>query len=303
MCCNGEDLEVTQELLGSLATTSNVNSDDTAGTVWQVLLSQLVVFITWKTRIAYVRNLRVIYKRLGNCLAILAMLSHTNMQGLKAKVEIESALWRLNRTKVTHKLNGCLSNKSAAVTKGICIHKVVIGRVRLCQAWELICVSSPVKVATVNNSAANSRAMTVHVLGSGMGHNICSPLKRTAVHRRGKRIVNNQWHAMVMSSLCPTLNIKDNQRRVCNSLTKDALGIWPKCCVNLLVSCIWRDKRALHTHLFKGDSKQVKGSAINGGKRNKVISGLSNVKDGKEVCCLTRRSQHCSGTALKSTNL
>ena len=164
-------------------------------------------------------------------------------------------------------------------------------------------MSSPVKIATINNSAANSRAMTVHVLGSGMGHNICSPLKRTAVHRCGKRIVNNQWHIVVMSDLCPTLNIKNNQCRVCNSLTKDALGIWPKCCVNLLVSCIWRDKRALHTHLFKGDSKQVKGSAINGGKRNKVISGLSNIEDGKEACCLTRRSQHCSSAALKSTNL
>ena len=108
---------------------------------------------------------------------------------------------------------------------------------------------------------------------------------------------------MIMSSLCPTLNIKNNQRRICNGLTKDALGIWPKCCINLLVSCIWRDKRALHTHLLEGDSKQIKGSAINGGKRNKVISGLSNVEDGKEVCCLTRRRQHCSSTALKSTNL
>ena len=164
-------------------------------------------------------------------------------------------------------------------------------------------MSSPIKVATVNNGAANSRAVTVHILGCGMGHNICSPLKRTAVHRCGKRIVNNQWHTVVMSGLCPTLNIKNNQCRVCNSLTKDALCIWSECIVNFLVSCIWRDKRALHTHLFKGDSKQVKGSAINGGKRNKVISGLSNVKDGKEACCLTRRSQHCSSTALKSANL
>ena len=108
---------------------------------------------------------------------------------------------------------------------------------------------------------------------------------------------------MIMSGLCPTLNIKNNQCRICNGLTKDALCIWSECCVNLLVSCIWRDKRALNTHLLKSDSKQVKGAAIDGRQGDKMISSLSDIKDGKEVCGLTRRRQHCSRTALKSTNL
>ncbi len=74
MRCNGEDLEVTQELLGSPRPPATSTVITLQEPVWQILLSQLVVLIAWKAREAYVCNLRVVYKRLGNCLAILAML-------------------------------------------------------------------------------------------------------------------------------------------------------------------------------------------------------------------------------------
>ncbi len=91
---------------------------------------------------------------------------------------------------------------------------------------------------------------------------------------------------------------KDNQRRFA-TVSPKTHGIWSNAAL-ISRRCIC-EKRAPTPIFLRVIANKLKGPAINGGKRNKVIPSL--VEDGKEACCLTRRSQHCSSTALKSANL
>ena len=157
----------------------------------------------------------------------------------------------------------------------------------------------PIKRSAINNGTANSHSMTVHILCGGVNDNIGSPLNRTTIHWRRKRIINNQGDTMRMCSLCPTLNIKHHKRRIGNGLTKDALSRGSECRSNFFIGGIGRDKRALHTHLRKRCREQVKRTSINSGNSHDMASCLSDIKDREERCCHTGCRKHCGASAFK----
>ena len=105
-----------------------------------------------------------------------------------------------------------------------------------------------------------------------------------------------------MSGLCKLFNIEYRQSRVCDGLSEDSAGVLLKCRVQFLFTAIRGNEGGGDAHFCQSDGDQVKRSAINRGRSNDVASTLTDVKKGKEVCCLSGGCQHSRSTALESSD-
>ena len=82
--------------------------------------------------------------------------------------------------------------------------------IRLGKACKLITLCIPVKVSAVDDGSSHTYCMAVHILCCGMGNDIGTPLKRAAVDRCRKCIVNNQWNSVSVSRFCKLFKIKND---------------------------------------------------------------------------------------------
>ena len=87
----------------------------------------------------------------------------------------------------------------------------MIGFIRRRKSREFVFVRHPVKISAVNDTAAHSHCMSVHILCRGMCYDIRAPGKRAAVDRSCERIVNDQRNAMLMREPREFFDIKYNQ--------------------------------------------------------------------------------------------
>ena len=144
--------------------------------------------------------------------------------------------------------------------------------IRSGQSGELLRIRFPVKIAAVHDAAAHAGCMAVHVLCGRMGHDIGAPLKRTAVDRSCKRIVNNQRHAV--SVCCPRklFNIQNHQGRIGDSLTKYRLRIRLKCLLQLFLCRIRIHQSRINSQFLKCHGKEIGRSAIDCRRTDHVIS-------------------------------
>ena len=54
----------------------------------------------------------------------------------------------------------------------------------------------PIEIAAVHDTTAYARGMAVHIFGRGVRDDVRSPFERTAIDRRGERIIDDQGYAM-----------------------------------------------------------------------------------------------------------
>ena len=113
----------------------------------------------------------------------------------------------------------------------------------------------PVKLAVVDDHAAQVGSMSIHVLGGGVRNDVGAPLKGTAHHGRREGVVDHQRHAVVMCGLGKALNIEHGKGGVGNRLAKDKLGIGLKGCLELLIGAVGGNERAGQAHALHGMSK------------------------------------------------
>ena len=50
----------------------------------------------------------------------------------------------------------------------------------------------PIEIAAVHDTTAYARGMAVHIFGRGVRDDVRSPFERTAIDRRGERIIDDQ---------------------------------------------------------------------------------------------------------------
>ena len=164
-------------------------------------------------------------------------------------------------------------------------------------------MSHPVKLAVVNDYAAQVGSMSIHVLGRGVRDDVGAPLKGTAHHGRREGVVDHQRHAVVMCSLGKALNIEHGKGGVCDRLAKDELGIGLKGCLELLIGAVGGDERAGNAHAAHGVGEQVIGTAVNGRASDHMIAGTGHVKDREEVRSHARAREHRGGASLHLADL
>ena len=242
-------------------------------------------------------------QELGNGQAVLAMTRHAHMQALERAVQEERRLRVLHGAKVAHELRGCLGNEGTLATELLGIRHAVVTLIGRGETRELIRMGHPVKLAVVDDHAAQVGSVSIHVLGGRVRNDVGAPLKGTAHHGRREGVVDHQRHAMVMRGLGKALNIEHGKGGVGDSLAKDELGVGAEGSLELLIGAVRGHKRASQTHTTHGMGEQVVGTAVDGRTGDHVIAGAGHVKDRKEVRSHARTREHRSGTTLHLADL
>ena len=231
------------------------------------------------------------------------MARHTHMQRFQAKIQDERTLRRLHSTEITHQLRRCLGNKRAFLAKLFGVGNTVIRFIRCAQTGELVGMRQPVELATVDNSTAQASSMTIHILRSRMRYDVCTPFQRAAVNRCREGVIHDQRHTMTMRSVGKFFNIQHRQCGVSDNFAKHSLGVILKSSIQLFVRSIWRNKGRCYAHLRQRYVNQIIAAAVNRRRSNNMAARLADVEQGKEVRCLSGRSEHCRSTALQLRNL
>ena len=225
------------------------------------------------------------------------------MQALEAQIQVECALRRLHRAKVSHQLRGAFRDERARVSELLGIRYAVVALVRRAEAGEFVCMRHPVELPAVDDRAAERRRMAVHVLGRRMRHNVRAPLDRAAVDRRCKRVVNDKRHAVSVRSLREALDVQNRERRVRDRLAEDGLRVRAERRFEFLFRAVRRDKRRFHAHFRHRDGNEVECAAVDAGRGDNVVAVRGDVEQRKKVCRLPGSRQHCRRSALERADL
>ena len=171
------------------------------------------------------------------------------------------------------------------------------------QSWVFICISIPIKVATIHNYSAHLCCMAIHIFRGGMCYDVCSPLKWSAIDRCGKRIVYNQGNAFAMCDTRKLLYVKHVASRIGDGFAKQCLCIIFECCLNFLFRCFGRNERTVNTQFLHRHTEEIKRSTIYLARRNDMVACLTYIKYGIEISGLARRSEHGSHSTFQCGNL
>ncbi|MPM86765.1 hypothetical protein SDC9_133857 [bioreactor metagenome] len=233
---------------------------------------------------------------------IFTMLFHAKRQRLKTKIEVEGVLRGLDRAKVPHKLRRRLRDV-CLFAKAFGIYDAVIRFVRRGEAGEAGGIVQPVEVAAVYNATADADRVAVHVFRGRVGDDIRAPLKRTAVDRGCKRVVDDERHAVRMREARKLLDIQDGNAGVCDGFAKKRLGVGAKILRELLFRQRLIDKRAFDAHFFQRYAEEIEGAAVDRGGGDEVVARFADVEDREKVRSLAGRGQHRSHAALQGADL
>ena len=141
--------------------------------------------------------------------------------------------------------------------------------------------------------------MTVHILGGGMGDDVASPLKGTAVDGCGKGVVDNQWHTVAMGYAGKLLDVEHLATGIGDGFAEHRLGIGAECLLYLFLGGILIDKRALDAELLQCNAKEIERTSIYLVGSDDMVASLTDVEHGKEIGCLTRRGKHSPHSTLE----
>ena len=174
--------------------------------------------------------------------------------------------------------------------------------IRFSQSMIFMSIGIPVKVATVNDSSANLHSMSVHIFGCGMGDDISSPFKRTAVYRCSEGVVYNKRNFMFVSNLCEFFNIQNYQSRVCDGFGEEYLCIRTECSSDFFRACICVNEGAVNPQFLEGNSQEIKGSSVNCGCCYNMVTSFADIEYRIKVGCLSGRGKDSGNTTLQICN-
>ena len=297
------DFEVFHELFRSSSASFDTEGDDAAGTTRHVLHGALVVLVTGKSGISDPRDLFVVLEELGNLESVFTVPGHTDCERFEAEVEEEGVHRSLDRSEVSHELRCALGDKSASHSEFLGIGDPVIGIVGSGKSRELVGMCHPVEFAAVNDRSAYRCVVSVHIFGSGMSDDICTPLERAAVDGRCKSIVHDERNSMGVRSFGKSLNVKDNKRGIGDRLAKNSFGIRLESILKFFIGAVGIDESEINSHLAHSHVEEVESAAVDSGSADDVISACRDVENTEEVGCLAGRSEHSRSTALQSRDL
>ena len=148
---------------------------------------------------------------------------------------------RLDRTQVTHQLCGGLGHVGH-LAESFCVSQAMIGLIGCGEPGEFVGISIPIEITAIYNNASYGSGMPIHVFGGGVGNDVSSPFKWTAVDWSGKRVVYNQRYTMFMSHAGKFLNVEHIDAWVRNGFSKQRFGVRLESFVQFFFGSIGVDK-------------------------------------------------------------
>ena len=297
---NANHLEAIHELDGLFTTALDAEREHAAReTALELLLGEFVVLVAFEAGVVDPSHLRVVLEELGAGESVFAVTRHAEVQGFEAEVQEECILRRLDGTEVAHELGSSLRDEGA-LAECLRVSKAVVARIRFGEALETVVVCFPVEVAAIDDAAAHSRSMAVHVLGGRMRHDVYAEFNRAAENRSRERVVDNHRNAVLVSEIGKALEVQNLAGRVCNSFTEEALGVRAEGLLDFFVAGILVHERAFDAELLHRNGEEIARTAVDGARADEVVAGFADVEHRVEVSCLTGTCEHRSHTAFES---
>ena len=175
----------------------------------------------------------------------------------------------------------------------------MVALVWFCQSRELVGVRVPVEISTIDHCSAHLRRVAVHILRGAVRHDICAPLKRTAVNRRGERVVHDKRQSISVRQPCQPFYVEDVSAGIADGFAEDTLRIRTYGLLNLLVRRVGIYESTLDAQLLERHGKQIESAAVNRVRADKMIAGLTNIKNCVERCCLPAAGKHAAHAAFQ----
>ena len=119
-----------------------------------------------------------------------------------------------------------------------------------------------VEVAAVYYNSAQSRGVSVEVLGRGVYNNVCAKLLGAAERGSGKRVVNGKQNAVFFTNLCNFIKVDYGYGGVCNRFDKHHFGFAVDEFFYFLRRRIGVEEPALYAELGQGGAEQVICAAV-----------------------------------------
>ena len=244
----------------------------------------------------------MVFQEAGNGQAVFAVALHAYVQAFQTQIEKECVLGGRSRAEIPHQLGSCLHNKGH-LTEALGVYDTVIAVIGLAQTGELVRVCEPVKISGIHDASANLRAVTVHILGGGVGNDIRTEQKRLAVDGRSKGVINDERHVVRVGRVRELFNIQNGQCGIGNGLAEHRLGVGTECGLQFVLRAVGGHEGEVDAHLLHRHRKQIVCTAVDGRGGNYVITRCGNIENAEEVGRLTGGGQHSGGTAFQFADL
>ena len=113
----------------------------------------------------------------------------------------------------------------------------------------------PVEIAAIHDTTTHARGMAIHIFSRGVRNDIRSPFERTAIDRRGERIIDDQGYAMIMGDAGKLLHIQYHNARIGDHLAEHRLRIRAESLGDLFLTRILIYERAFDSQLLQGNGQ------------------------------------------------
>ena len=212
------------------------------------------------------------------------------MKGLQSEVQVEGVLRALDAAEVPHQVRTDLGDIGGA-SEGFGIDESVITFIGFAQAGELVGIVVPREIAAVHDGAAHGRAMTVHILGGGVRHNVGAPFDGTAVDRGREGVVHNEGNAVLVGDTGKFLNIQHIHGGVGQGLSEKEFRVGLERGGNLFLGSILVHESDVDAHFPQGPVDEIEGAAVQAHRAHHMVARLADVEDGEEVGVLAAGKQ------------
>ena len=292
-----EQVQVVDEDTRRVLAALDVEGEDGAGAVREVLLVQLVVAAPLDGRVRDGLDLRHGLQVLDNLQRVLHVALDAQRQGLGALQQQERGERGQGGTGVAQQ-DGADAGHEGGSTKGLVEVQTVVGGIRLGQGRELARHLSPVEVAAFHDDTTQRGAVAADELGRGLDHDVGAVLQRAEQVRGGEGVVDDHRQMMLVGDCGDGLEVGQVGVWIAEGLEVDELGV--------LLDGVLEVLRNLRIDESGGDAvarqrvlEQVEGAAVDVLGGDDVVTGLGDVAHGVLDGRGARGDRDAGGAAFK----
>src|SRR5215472_4739558 len=247
--------------LACLQATFDTEAEDGAEAMSMILYCQLVLGMVLQTGVAHPVDRGMAIQELGDALRILAMSLHAQRQRLQPLQEKPAIERGYSGTQVAHELHACLDDVSQWA-EGLDKAQAVVRRIGLDQPGET--TIRPVELAAIHDYASDGSAVATDEFSSRVDDDIASVLEGLYQVRCGQRIIQDQWHPVLMRDIGHGANIERIQAWIAHGFCEYSPGVFAKSGVEVLWIAAIHETH-IDSQLRQGIVEEVIGSAIQAG--------------------------------------
>ena len=221
-----KDLEGIDELPGFVLTALDLEGENRAASVGEVLLIEFVVVVTLERRMIHTCYFRMILQEVHHRQSVLYVALDAQAQSLHTLQQDERIEGRNGSTRIAKHHRTDASHKGCRPSH-IGKDRTVVRGVGLRQRRETVGIGFPVKRTAIDDDTAQRGAMTTQKFGGGVNHDVCAVLQRANQERSAEGVVDDEGNTVLVSHGGHSFQIEDIGVRIAEGLSINHFRIRP----------------------------------------------------------------------------